>query len=102
MNSNKLQKLFAAASQDTGPKPSADFAADTLRVARQQTVPPLRPLASVGGQLNRWFSPVSLACVSVIVLALVLDWGLTAAGFPQPEDSVSQVTAQMFSTSDQM
>jgi hypothetical protein len=59
-------------------------------------------LPSINYQLNSLFSRVSLACLSIIILAFVLDWGLTAAGFPQPDDGTLQVTAQSLFTTDEM
>lgn len=102
MTDKTIKKLFAAARNDVGPAAPADFVADTLRLARQQAAIHQCTQTSVNGELSSLFSPISLACVSLIVLALLLDWGLTEAGFPQPGDSLSQATAQVFLTGDQM
>lgn len=102
MNNAKLQQLIAVARREVCPPVPGDFVADTLRLTRQVPLGMERLTATVKGQLNALFSPVSLACVSLIIFALMLDWGLTAAGFPQPDNSLSRATAQVFLTGDQM
>jgi hypothetical protein len=104
MNKTKIQKLFATARQENCPGPSASFAEDTLRLVRQQPMgSPLSPApATLNHQLSSLFSTVSLTCVSIIILAVALDWGLTAAGFPQPEDSAPTANSQLFFTPDEM
>ena len=102
MNNNKMKQLLERALAEKCPAAPPDFVADTLRMACAQVMvsPPAVP--SIKHQLDSLFSRVSLACLSLIILAFLLDWGLTAAGFPQPDDGTSQVTAQSLFTTDEM
>jgi hypothetical protein len=102
MNKNKIKQLIDLARAEKCPAVPPDFIEDTLRMVRAQVVAPASTLPSINHQLNSLFSRVSLACLSLIILAVVLDWGLTAAGFPQPDDGTSQVTAQSLFTTDEM
>ena len=101
MNKNKLSQLFAAARQEKCPPPPASFVDDTLRLARQQPASPGLPAATLGLQLNSLFPKISLTCASLIILAVALDWGLTAAGFPQPGEGTPPANPQLFFTPDE-
>jgi len=102
MNKNKIKQLMDQARADECPAAPPDFVEDTLRMACAQVVVATPALPSINHQLNSLFSRVSLACLSIIILAFMLDWGLTAAGFPQPDDGASQVTAQSLFSTDEM
>jgi hypothetical protein len=102
MNKNKMKRLLDQARAEKCPAASADFIEETLRMACAQVVAAPAPLPSINHQLNSLFARVSLGCLSLIILAVMLDWGLTAAGFPQPDEGASQVTAQSLFTTDEM
>lgn len=98
MNENKLNKLFAAAKGDIGPKVPADFAENVARAAG--SLSPLKSMepVSVWDQLNSLFPRIGLAAAVVIVLCLAADWSLTAAGLPGVNDGAAQVTSQYLFT----
>jgi hypothetical protein len=102
MNEHKMKRLMDQARAEQCPAAPADFIEDTLRMVRAQVVAPTPTLPSMNHQLNSLFSRVSLACLSIIILAVMVDWGFTAAGFPQPDDGASQVTAQSWFSTDEM
>jgi hypothetical protein len=96
MNEKKLKQLFAAARQEPAPAPAPDFAADVVRAVRQEPPSKLIERFSIFDQLNRWFPRVALAAAAVIILCVAADYGLTAAGLPELNDSVSQASSQLF------
>ncbi|HEY4953083.1 MAG TPA: hypothetical protein VII71_06825 [Verrucomicrobiae bacterium] len=94
MNEKKLKQLFAAARKEIVPVPPEDFPADVLRVIRRE--PPAAPpeTFSIFDQLNLLFPRCALVAVAFIGLGFVADFGLTAAGVPNLNDGVSQISAQ--------
>jgi hypothetical protein len=98
MNEQKLEKLFAAARNETAPAPSADFAADVLRAVRREKPIPSAETFSMFDQLNSLFPKLACAAALVIVLGVAADFGLTSAGVPDLSDGVSQISAQWLLT----
>lgn len=96
MNENKLHQLFAAARRDNGPVPPADFAGDVLRALRNQPVARLTGSFLLFDPLNRWFSRLAFAAVTVILLCASADFILGATGLPEVDDGATQVSAQYF------
>jgi hypothetical protein len=97
MNDRKLKQLFAAARKEIAPVPAEDFAADVLRAIRREPSAASAAISMVD-LLNLWFPRLALTASAVIVLCLVADWGLTAAGVPGLGDGVSQLSAQWLLT----
>jgi hypothetical protein len=95
MNDRKLKQLFAAARKEIAPVPAEDFAADVLRAIRREPSPAGISMVDL---LNLWFPRLALTASGVIVLCLMADWGLTAAGVPGLGDGVSQLSAQWLLT----
>jgi len=96
MNKRKLKQLFTAARQDAPPVPPEDFATGVLQVIRREPATP--ETISIFGLLNLWFPRIALAASAVIVLCVVLDYGLTAAGVPSLSDGLSQLSSQWLLT----
>lgn len=94
MMEKKLTKLFAAARNLSAPAPSAEFAADVMRVAQREPRPGLAASGSIWEHLNGWFPRLALTAAAVILLCLAADWGVTAAGLPGISDGAAQVTSQ--------
>lgn len=91
MNTKKLNQLFAAARNDAAPVPPKDFAADVLRVVRREPQP---KAFSIFEQLNFLFPRLALAAAAVIVLCVMADFGLTAAGLPEVGAGTAQAASQ--------
>jgi hypothetical protein len=98
MNEQKLKEIFAAARKETAPEPPEDFPADVLRAIRREPQMKMVEAFSIFDQLNLLFPRFALASVAVIVLCVAADFGLTAAGFPNLSDGVSQISAQWLLT----
>ncbi len=96
MHEQKIKKLLAAARKKATPAPSADFAWNVLRAVRRE--PPPAPPVSISDQLNLLFPRLALAAVVVIALGVAADFGLTAAGLPDLDDGVSQISTQWLFT----
>lgn len=96
MKNSRLNKLFELARAETAPVPPPDFAADVLRAVRRE--PSCRPAGTlpVFEQLNGWFPRIAVAAAALMLLCVAADFGLTAAGMPELGDSVSQASAQLF------
>lgn len=94
MNENKLKQLFASARNETAPAPPEGFAGDVVRAIRRGPPVAAPPALSLADQLNRLFPRLALAAVAAIVLCLAADYGMTAAGVPELNDGVSQISAQ--------
>jgi anti-sigma-K factor RskA len=100
MNEKKLQRLFAAARNETAPAPPADFAADVLRAVRRAPPIAAADADSLFAQLNFLFPRVALAAAAVIVLCVAADFGLTAAGLPEVGDGAAQAAQFLFNAED--
>ncbi len=96
MNEKKLNQLFAAARRETASEPPAEFAGDILRAIRNLPSTPAPETLSLADQLNAFFPRIALACVAIMLLGLVADYGLSAAGMPGVGDGVAQISAQWF------
>jgi hypothetical protein len=96
MNEKKLQQLFAAARRAKAPEPTADFATDVLRLARQTPRDRHEPAHGVLEQLNSWFPRVALGAAAVIVVCVALELGYTAAGSTTPDDDGTADSSQTF------
>jgi hypothetical protein len=98
MKELKIEKLFSAARNEPAPVPSAEFSADVLRAVRREQPASLPETFSLSDQLNLLFPRFALVATGVIVLGVVADFGLTAAGVPDLGDGVSQISAQWLFT----
>lgn len=96
MKKPKLDRLFELARTEKVPAPAPDFAADVLRAVRREPAARRAETASVFEQLNRWFPRVALAAAAVMLLCVAADFGFTAAGMPELDDSAAQASAQLF------
>ncbi len=94
MNKRKLTMLFTAARNEPAPVPPEDFAEDVLRAIRREPPVALPRVGSRFDQIDRVFPRLALAASAVIVLAVAVDLGLTAAGVPGLGDGLSQISAQ--------
>jgi hypothetical protein len=94
MNRQKLKKLFVAAQNEAAPSPSPDFAADVLRAVRLEKQIASAETVSIFDRLNQLFPKLAWAAVTVIVLGVAVDFGLTAAGLPGLSEGVSQISSQ--------
>ena len=74
MNDQKLKQLFDAARRPPAPEPSADFAANVLRAARQTGNPPGTHGVTLFDQLNALFPRVAWAALAVILLCGAIEW----------------------------
>ena len=100
MNEKKLQQLFAAARRSKAPAPSADFAADVLRMARQMPRDQQEPARGVLEQLNSWFPRVALAAAAVIVLCVALELGYSATASASGDDGTVDSSQAFYSVED--
>jgi anti-sigma-K factor RskA len=96
MKKQKLNQLFELARTETAPEPSPDFAADVLRAVRREPAARRTEPLSVCEQLNRWFPRVALATAAVMLVCVAANYGLTAAGLPGLDDSMAQMSSQLF------
>ena len=94
MNEKKIKQLFAAARNELPPAVPAEFTDDVLRAIRREPPSRSQETFSFWENLNAWFPRVALAASVVILLCLVADWGLTAAGLPGITDGTVQMTSQ--------
>jgi len=101
MNKHRLNQLFERARNEPAPLPPEDFAADVLRAIRREPRAAAPEAFSMLDQLNLLFPRIALAAATVIVLCVVVDWGLTAAGMPGLGDGLSQISAQWLLTPDE-
>lgn len=97
MNRRKLNHLFTWARNDQSPVPPNDFPDDVLRAIRGEAAIAGESI-SLPDQLNLFFPRIALAASAVIVICVVLDYGLTAAGIPSLSDGAAQLSAQWFLT----
>jgi len=98
MNENKLKLLFAWARNEPAPVPPDGFAADVLRAIRRDPADEKPGKFSLLDQWSRLFPRLAIAAVTVIVLCVAADYGLTAAGVPGLGDGVAQISAQWLLT----
>jgi hypothetical protein len=98
MNAKKLEQLLAAARKEPPPEPPAEFAADVLRAVRREPLARRVEAITFGEQLNGLFSRAVLAAAAVMVLCVATDFGLTAAGWPEPADNLMQMASQSWFT----
>lgn len=98
MNENKLKQLFEPARKETAPVPPPDFAADVLRAIRREPPASLKKQFSIFDQLNLLFPRIALAAAAVVILCVTADFALTAAGVPDLDDGVLQISAQWLLT----
>jgi hypothetical protein len=94
MNRQKLKKLLVAARNEAAPAPSPDFAADVLRAVRLEKQFAFAETVSVFDRLNQLFPKLAWAAVTVIMLGVAVDFGLTVTGLPDLREGVSQISSQ--------
>lgn len=94
MKDQKLDKLFASARNDISPLPPEDFAGDVLRAVRRDSKTLTPPVYSIFDQLSSLFPRMALVATAIILLCLVADYGVTAAGTPTLADGAAQLSAQ--------
>jgi len=94
MNNRKLNQLFKLARNEPAPAPPEDFAAGVLRAIHREPPGAATEAPSVFDRLNLLFPRIAFGAVVVIVVCIVLDFGLTAAGVPGLHDGLSQISAQ--------
>jgi len=98
MNKRKLNQLFELARTEPAPDPPKDFAADVLRAIHREPQDAAPGTLTIFDQLNLLFPRLAFAAAAVIVLCVVLDFGLTAAGVPGLGDGLSQISSQWLLT----
>ncbi len=102
MNRRKLNQLFELARNEPAPAPPDDFVGDVLRAVHHEPPVAAAESPSIFDQLNLLFPRIAIASVTVIVLCVALDFGLTAAGMPGLGDGLSQISAQWLLTPDEL
>ena len=98
MNKRKLNRLFGLARNDPAPVPPEDFPTGVLRAIPREPRCPAAGGLTTFDRLNLLFPRIAFAAVSVIILSVALDFGLTAAGMPGLHDGLSQISAQWLMT----
>ena len=98
MSEQKLNRLFAAARNETVPVPPEHFAGDVLRAVRREQPASAPATLSIFDELNLLFPRLAWLAAMVIALGIVADFGLTAAGLPNLNAGVAQISSQWFFT----
>ena len=79
MNALKLQKLLVMARNRPAPEPTADFAAQVLRLIQREGG---RAPLSLFDQLSLLFPRIAFAALLLIGLSVALDFGASVLGQP--------------------
>ena len=95
MNDRKLNRVFAAARQETFPAPTESFARDVTAAARQESREETRTLLD---QLGLSFPRYAMAAGALIVLCLFAEVGQKLLADPEAPDDFTELCAQWLYT----